>query len=107
MINFPGDVWTGLAREANSQEFAWSDRSVKEYTHWSRGQPGQPGSKRTCVQASNAANNDGRWMEVDCNKKNGFMCRIYKGNVQMLMKTDTVDVETLCFSKLVRVKAPA
>jgi len=70
-----------MTRDPNSQQFKWSDLSVVEYSHWSKGQPGAPGSSKMCVFASNSTNNDGRWVAADCGQKNGFMCQIYKGMV--------------------------
>lgn len=79
MLHFPGNVWIGMTREANSQQFKWSDLSLQEYSHWSKGQPGAPGASKMCVFASNSTNNDGRWVVADCGQKNGFMCQINKG----------------------------
>ncbi|XP_048579859.1 uncharacterized protein LOC5521691 isoform X2 [Nematostella vectensis] len=74
-----GNVWTGMVRMPNSLMFTWSDQSVKQYTNWARGQPGQPGTSQTCVQVNNSITSNGRWSAVDCGLKNSFMCKIYKG----------------------------
>ncbi|XP_048579857.1 uncharacterized protein LOC5521688 isoform X1 [Nematostella vectensis] len=92
MINFVGNVWTGMTRMPNTVEFTWSDQSVKEFSHWSRGQPGRPGTTQMCVQAINSAKSDARWSAVDCGVQNGFMCKINKGEPHI---TPTVDGKCL------------
>ncbi|CAH3127383.1 unnamed protein product [Pocillopora meandrina] len=77
--DFQGRFWLGLSREANSKDFQWSDLSMKTYTNWAAKQPDAPYGQKTCVVASNSDANAGGWSDVNCSEKNGFICRLRRG----------------------------
>ncbi|XP_068726517.1 macrophage mannose receptor 1-like [Montipora capricornis] len=77
--NFNGGLWLGFVREANSAEFSWSDQSLSLYTAWASHEPNSPSSQKSCVVANNSNSNAGLWSDVACAERNGFVCRISKG----------------------------
>ncbi|PFX30431.1 Macrophage mannose receptor 1 [Stylophora pistillata] len=77
--NYRGGFWLGLSREANSQDFEWSEHSLKSYTNWAAKQPDAPYDQKTCVVAKNSDANAGGWSDVNCSDTNGFICRIRRG----------------------------
>ncbi|XP_044171531.1 macrophage mannose receptor 1-like [Acropora millepora] len=77
--NFSGSIWLGLFREAFSAEFVWSDHSLSVYTAWARKQPNAPKAQKTCVVANSSNSNAGLWYDIDCAARNGFICKVRKG----------------------------
>ncbi|XP_044179085.1 uncharacterized protein LOC114946811 isoform X1 [Acropora millepora] len=77
--NFNGGIWLGLFRGAFSAEFAWSDHSITVYTAWAPKQPNAPNAQKTCVVVNSSNSNTGLWDDIDCAARNGFICKIRKG----------------------------
>lgn len=87
--NYRGGFWLGLSREANSQDFEWSEHSLKSYTNWAAKQPDAPYDQKTCVVAKNSDANAGGWSDVNCSDTNGFICRIRRGKITRINFIDT------------------
>ncbi|XP_015761322.1 PREDICTED: macrophage mannose receptor 1-like [Acropora digitifera] len=77
--NLDGSLWLGLFREAFSFEFIWSDHSLSVYTAWAPKQPNAQKAQKTCVSVNSFNSNAGLWDDIDCAARNGFICKIRKG----------------------------
>ncbi|XP_015752620.1 PREDICTED: macrophage mannose receptor 1-like [Acropora digitifera] len=77
--NLHGSLWLGLFREAFSSEFIWSDHSLSVYTAWAPKQPNAQKAQKTCVAVNSSNSNAGLWDDIDCAARNGFICKIRKG----------------------------
>ncbi|XP_074624200.1 uncharacterized protein LOC141882148 isoform X4 [Acropora palmata] len=77
--NLDGSLWLGLFREAFSSEFIWSDHSLSVYTAWAPKQPNAEKAQKTCVAVNSSNSNAGLWDDIDCAARNGFICKIRKG----------------------------
>ncbi|XP_044168284.1 lithostathine-1-like [Acropora millepora] len=77
--NLDGGLWLGLFREAFSSEFIWSDHSLSVYTAWAPKQPNAEKAQKTCVAVNSSNSNAGLWDDIDCAARNGFICKIRKG----------------------------
>ncbi|XP_044179134.1 macrophage mannose receptor 1-like [Acropora millepora] len=77
--NLDGSLWLGLFREAFSSEFIWSDHSLSVYKAWAPKQPNAQKAQKTCVAVNSSNSNAGLWDDIDCAARNGFICKIRKG----------------------------
>ncbi|XP_074624213.1 macrophage mannose receptor 1-like isoform X2 [Acropora palmata] len=77
--NSNGGIWLGLFREAFSAEFLWSDHSLSVYTAWAPKQPNAPTAQKACVVVNSSNSNAALWDDIDCAARNGFICKIRKG----------------------------
>ena len=73
-----GSVWIGLIHEPWSS-FILSNNKPLHGSFWAVGEPNRQLDQRSCVQANVSGQEPGRWNDVDCDKKNPFVCQIYKG----------------------------
>ncbi|XP_067020488.1 macrophage mannose receptor 1-like [Acropora muricata] len=77
--NSNGGIWLGLFREAFAAEFLWSDHSLSVYTAWAPKQPNAPPAQKACVVVNSSNSNAALWDDIDCAARNGFICKIRKG----------------------------
>ena len=85
MKNYQGGLWIGLKRDGKTdQSFMWEDHSHVQLTDWAWKQPDRPSNKTSCVIARGDTPTVGRWDDVDCGGKAGFICEIYNGKFQFL-----------------------
>ncbi|XP_033624641.1 macrophage mannose receptor 1-like [Asterias rubens] len=78
--NLQGNVWIGLSRFGEFQQYYWSDGATSSYTNWALGEPNGPQQQEGvkidyCAEMVNNPNYAGKWNDVDCTKKNGFVCQ--------------------------------
>ena len=74
--------WIGLFTTQNSSytEYFWIDNSTLDFENWENGEPNGngPDGYEGCVKIY--ANN-GRWNDVVCTDKLGYICQIPKGRI--------------------------
>ncbi|XP_028395163.1 uncharacterized protein LOC114519252 isoform X2 [Dendronephthya gigantea] len=80
-----GSVWIGLSKKPWSA-LKFTDHSSPIYSFWGAGQPNRQLDEETCVQANVSGSHVGRWDDVDCSKKNVFICEIYHGEPKVTLE---------------------
>jgi len=71
-------VWIGGNDLATEDQFVWSDGCKMSYSNWNTNEPNNYGNNEDCVHFIAAKN--GKWNDLDCNSKLGFVCKRAKRN---------------------------
>ncbi|XP_066921242.1 lymphocyte antigen 75-like isoform X2 [Clytia hemisphaerica] len=68
------NLYIGFTDLNSEKKFIWSDQSSVEYTHWDRNEPSSHGDE-DCVEMRTYVQSKGKWNDIGCDKKNGFVCK--------------------------------
>lgn len=68
------NFWIGFNDIFLEGSFFWTDNSQVKYTNWNAKQPKGFGYSIDCVDLTQAGGNAGRWNNVACSQKKGFIC---------------------------------
>ena len=60
---------------SGGQDWKWSEGSSWTFKNWCHQKPGNSGSQDFCVAMNGAGCNEGKWVDVSCDKKLPFMCK--------------------------------
>ena len=89
--------WIGLFTTQNSSytEYYWIDNSTLDFENWAGGEPNGngPDGYEGCVQIYS---NNGKWNDVVCTDKLGYICQIPKGRIFCVSICNTVGCIFLC-----------
>ncbi|KAL5011088.1 hypothetical protein ScPMuIL_013393 [Solemya velum] len=67
-------VWTGANDQAVEAGWRWSDQQPYAFLNWVAGEPGANKNNHDCAVMF-AQNNIGKWDDVDCTVRYGFICK--------------------------------
>ncbi|XP_022088561.1 lymphocyte antigen 75-like [Acanthaster planci] len=70
----PSNMWIGLRRTFYDFSFLWVDQSKRMYTHWANNQPDGFFGEEACVVMAKDPDFPGRWNDIDCSEKHGYLC---------------------------------
>ncbi|XP_038078523.1 macrophage mannose receptor 1-like [Patiria miniata] len=77
------NVWIGLNRYGEFDQYHWADGSALDFTNWALGEPNSPYQQQddenridSCVLMVNNPTYAGRWSDVDCETEHGFVCEM-------------------------------
>ena len=61
-----------------SKNWHWSDGSMIDYVNWGEGQPDSRDTSQYCAKVYQ---DGGKWDDVLCSEKNGFICKAKKSKL--------------------------
>lgn len=73
---FSANVWIGLFDDSYENTYKWLDNSPVDFTNW---KPGEPSTyNERCVEMMVSGDNTGKWNDVSCESRRGFICQTNK-----------------------------
>ena len=69
------NLYIGLNDMHAEKKFIWSDQSSVFYTSWGRGEPSSHNNDEDCVEMRTFNQQKGKWNDINCDKRNGFVCK--------------------------------
>ncbi|XP_022067987.1 macrophage mannose receptor 1 [Acanthochromis polyacanthus] len=105
MLNYNGDLWTGLNDINWEIYFVWTDGKGISFTNWAKGHPTSSPDGHfamdevfDCVViVGSVSKQTGQWKVADCNSKHGFIC---KRNIDSQIVVQPTTVQPKAFYKL-------
>ncbi|XP_054851330.1 C-type lectin LmsL-like [Eublepharis macularius] len=68
------DVWIGFHDVTKKGRWRWADGAVSNYRLWMKNQPDNASKSEYCVELRRSTDFI-EWNDVDCKKKNAFICK--------------------------------
>lgn len=73
-FDYTVNIYIGLNDKNTEKKFLWADQSSVTYTSWDKTEPSFHGNE-DCVEMRTYSQGKGNWNDVDCEKRNAFVCR--------------------------------